>query len=176
MLETLLTVIVVVVVAVLVYATTKPNTFRLERKALIAASPEKIFPLINDFHNWTQWSPFEGLDPNLKRSYSGAPSGLGAIYTYSGSARVGEGTMQITESSAPHKIVSKLDFVRPMRAHNVAEFTLEPAPGGTVVTWAMHGPSAYMNKLMTTFVSMERLVGGQFEQGLSNLKTVAERS
>lgn len=175
MLETILGVIVVAVLAVLVYAATKPNSFRVERTVQIAAPPEKIFPLINDFHNWTLWSPFEKLDPDLQRNYMGAPEGLGAVYEYSG-RKAGAGRMQITESSAPHKIVSTLDFTRPMRAHNVAEFILRPTEGGTEVTWAMHGPAPYMSKLMTTFFSMDKLVGGQFAEGLDNLRGVAERA
>jgi carbon monoxide dehydrogenase subunit G len=175
MLWTIVVIIVVLIAAVLVFAAMKPNAFRMERSTSINAPAEKIFPFINDFHNWTSWSPFEKLDPALKRSYSGAPSGQGAIYEYEGNNKVGAGRMEITESSPSSRVVSKLDFIKPMVAHNFAEFTLEPRGNTTVVTWAMYGASPYMAKLMTTFVSMDRLVGKQFDEGLANLKAVSER-
>jgi carbon monoxide dehydrogenase subunit G len=175
MLWTIVVIIVVLIVAVLVYAAMKPNAFRMERSTSINAPAEKIFPFINDFHNWTSWSPFEKLDPALKRSYSGAPSGQGSIYEYEGNNKVGAGRMEITESSPSSRVVSKLDFIKPMVAHNFAEFTLEPRGNATVVTWAMYGASPYIAKLMTIFVSMDRLVGKQFDEGLANLKAASER-
>jgi len=167
-------VLVVVVAALLVYAATRPDSFRIERSAVIKAPPEKIFALINDLHQWTAWSPWEGIDPALKRSYSGAPSGKGAAYAWEGNNKVGSGRMEILESVPASRIAIKLDFLKPFEAHNTAEFTLAPAGGGTTITWAMSGPSPYVSKVMGLVFNMDKMVGGQFEQGLANLKAKTE--
>jgi uncharacterized protein YndB with AHSA1/START domain len=160
----------------LVYAATRPDGFRIERSAHIQAPPEKVFAQIDDFRRWTAWSPWENIDPGLKRSYGGAAAGAGAAYAWEGNSKVGSGRMEITESRAPSKIVIKLDFIKPFEAHNTAEFTLVPgAQGGTALTWAMYGPSPYASKLMGIFMNMDRMVGAQFEQGLANLKSIAEK-
>jgi uncharacterized protein YndB with AHSA1/START domain len=175
MLETIIIIIALLIAAVLVYAATRPNAFRMERTATINAPAEKIFPLINDFHKWAAWSPWEKLDPALQRRYAGPESGKGAIYEYEGNNKVGAGRMEITDSTPASRVLTTLDFIRPMQAHNFAEFTLVPHGSATVVTWAMYGRSPYMAKLMTIFVSMDKLVGKQFDEGLANLKAVAER-
>jgi hypothetical protein len=164
---------VVLVAALLVFAATRPDSFRVERRASIKAPPGKVYALINDFHRWTAWSPWENIDPALKRSYTGAQSGTGAAYAWEGNSKVGTGRMEITESAAPSKIVIKLDFIKPFEGHNIAEFTLSGAQE-TAVTWAMYGPSPYLSKLMGIFFNMDRMIGGQFEQGLANLKAAAE--
>ena len=174
MLKIIAVVIVVLIAGVLILAATKPDTFRVQRAASIKAPPEKIFALINDFNRWGAWSPWEKIDPALKRTFSGPPSGKGAAYSWEGNSKVGSGGMVIAESSPPGKIVIKLDFLKPFEAHNIAEFTLVPAGDTTSVTWAMYGPSPYVSKIMQTFFSMEKMVGGQFEQGLANLKAAAE--
>jgi carbon monoxide dehydrogenase subunit G len=174
MLKTIGIIVAIALVAVLVTAGFQPDTFSVQRSTTIAAPPEKIVPLITDFHRWGAWSPYEKLDPDMKRSFSGADSGKGAVYEWAGSSKVGQGRMEITEA-APSRIAIKLDFLRPMRAHNVATFTLEPQGGATSVTWAMDGPSPYMAKVMHLFFNMDRMVGHDFETGLSNLKTIAER-
>ena len=166
--------LVVGVAGLLVYAATRPDRFRIERSASIKAPPEKIFPHVNDFKAWTAWSPWEKIDPALKRSYSGPPSGKGAAYAWEGNKNVGSGSMEITESAAPSKIVLRLDFLKPFEAHNTTEFTFVPQGDATTVSWAMFGPSPYMSKLMGIFFNMERMVGGQFEQGLANLKALSE--
>ncbi|HEV7718207.1 MAG TPA: SRPBCC family protein [Arsenicitalea sp.] len=175
MLETIIIIIALLIAGVLVYAASRPNAFRMERTATINAPAEKIFPFINDFHKWAAWSPWEKLDPALQRSYAGPQNGKGAIYEYEGNNKVGAGRMEITESTPSSRVLTTLDFLRPMRAHNFAEFTLVPQGGATVVTWAMYGRSPYMAKLMTIFVSMDKLVGKQFDEGLANLKAVAEK-
>lgn len=171
-------VIVVAIAAVLVFASTRPDTFRVERSITIKAPPQKVFDAISDFHRWTEWSPWENIDPGLKRAYGGAQSGVGAVYDWTGNSKVSTGRMEITGATAPSKIVIKLDFLKPMEAHNTAEFTIEPQGGGKEegvrVTWAMFGPALFMGKLMTLFVSMDRMVGGSFEQGLANLKRISE--
>ena len=162
--------------AVLAIATLQPDSFRVERSTAIKAPPEKVFAVLNDFHRWDAWSPWEKLDPAMKRNYSGSPSGRGAVYAWEGNSKVGKGRMEITESVPPSKVTIKLDFLDPFEAHNVAEFTLVPTGDTTDVRWVMHGPSPYLTKLMGMFVSMDDMVGGDFEAGLANLKAVAESS
>ena len=174
MIKIILIVVAVALVALLIYAAMRPDAFRVERSAVIQAPPEKVFALIDDFRRWTAWSPWEKVDPQLKRTYSGAASGKGAAYAWEGNKNVGSGRMEITESAAPAKIVIKLDFITPFEGHNTAEFSLTPGPQGTNVTWALFGPSPYISKLMGVFINMDRMIGGQFELGLATMKTVAE--
>ncbi|MFO0698189.1 MAG: SRPBCC family protein [Nitrospira sp.] len=175
MLKTIFIVIALLIATILIYAATKPNTLRVQRVATINAPPETIFSFITDFHQWLAWSPWEKLDPALKRTYGGAPSGKGALYEWEGNNQVGQGRMEITDTSPPSKVLIKLDFMKPFEAHNTAEFTLAPNGNSTDVTWAMYGPQPYMTKVMSLFFSMDKMVGGQFEQGLTNLKTVTEK-
>ena|SRR5687767_10487265 len=167
-------VVAVLVAAILVYAATRPSSFRIERSAGIKAPPEKIFPHINDYKAWTAWSPWERIDPALKRSYSGPQSGKGARYAWEGNKNVGSGSMEITESVAPSKILMRLDFLKPFEAHNMTEFTLAPQGDTTTVRWEMYGPSPYVSKLMGIFMNMDRMVGAQFDKGLAQLKAIAE--
>jgi uncharacterized protein YndB with AHSA1/START domain len=165
----------VAVVAILIIASSKPDTFRIERRIGINAPPEKIFPLINDFQAWTQWSPWEKKDPAHKRSYSGATSGKGSVYEWEGNKNVGKGRMEIAESTPPSKVLIDLNFLSPFEANNTAEFTLTPGGEATIVNWAMYGPSLFMNKVMSTVMNMDKMVGKDFEQGLVNMKAAAER-
>ena len=168
-------VIVALILIVLLLAARKPNTFKIERSATIQAQPEKVFPLVNDFHAWIDWSPWEKIDPNLQRTHSGAPSGTGAIYEWEGNKNVGKGRMEIKESVAPGRIIIQLDFIKPFETHNVTEFTMTPQGGGTTVNWAMTGQQPFMFKVMTLFMSMDKMVGKDFEKGLANLKALAEK-
>ena len=168
-------IIVVLIAAVLIFAATKPDTFRVQRSASIKAPPEKIFSLINDLHSWGVWSPWEKKDPAMKRTHSGAASGKGAVYEWDGNKEVGKGRMEITESSPSSKIAIKLDFIKPFEGHSTAEFTLEAKGDTTNVAWAMHGPSPYIAKVMGIFCNMDRMIGTDFEAGLANLKAVAEK-
>jgi uncharacterized protein YndB with AHSA1/START domain len=168
-------VLVVAVAGLLAVAATKPDTFRVQRSATIQAPPERIFPLINDFHSWGAWSPWEKLDPALRRTHSGAANGRGAVYEWEGNKKVGKGRMEITESSPPGKIAIKLDFLKPFEAHNTAEFTLEPQGNSTNVTWSMVGQLPYLFKVMTVFFSMDKMIGKDFETGLANMKSITEK-
>jgi uncharacterized protein YndB with AHSA1/START domain len=172
-------ILVVVVAGILIYAATRPDNFRVQRSVSIKAPPEKIFALINDFHAWSAWSPYEKKDPGMKRTFDGAPAGKGAIYAWDGDKNVGTGRMEITDATSPSKIVIKLDFFKPFEGHNTAEFTMEPAKGSggdnTVVTWAMYGPSAFMMKVMGIFMNMDNMIGNDFAVGLANLKAIAEK-
>lgn len=175
MLKIIALVVVVLIVALLVFAATKPDISRVQRSASINAPPEKIFPLINDFHHWGAWSPYEKLDPTMKRTYSGAANGKGAMYAWEGSGKAGIGRMEIAETSPASKITLNLDFVKPFEAHNIIDFTLEPTGDSTNVTWAMHGHSPYLAKVMHVFFDMDSMVGKDFETGLANLKALVEK-
>lgn len=173
MLKKIALVFVVLVAVVLVLAATKPDVATVQRSATIKAPPEKIAALINDFRTWGSWSPYEKLDPNMKRTLSGATSGTGAVYEWEGNSKAGQGRMEITEAS-PARISIKLDFLKPFETHNRAEFTLEPKGDATNVTWTMHGETPYFAKVIHVFVSVDRMVGPDFEAGLANLKALAE--
>ena len=175
MVKIAIAVLVVIVAAILVLAAMKPDSFRVERSATIAAPPGKIHPLLVDFKQWPAWSPWEKKDPAMKRTHSGAPSGVGAKYAWEGNKDVGSGSMEIVESTPPAKLVVRLDFLKPFEAHNTAEFTLEPAAGGTRVNWAMYGPSPFFSKVMQVFMNFDRMIGRDFEEGLANLKAAAEK-
>ena len=174
MLKTIAIIVVVLIGAILVYAATKPEMFHVQRATSIKAPPENIFLLINNLHGWGAWSPYEKKDPAMKRTLSGAESGKGAVYEWDGNQEVGKGRMEIIDTSPPFKVTIKLDFVKPFEAHNIVDFTLEPKGDATDVTWAMHGPSPYISKIMGIFFNMDRMIGKDFETGLANLKTVAE--
>lgn len=161
------------VVLILILGMTGARSFRLTRSTHIAAPPDRVYPLIEDFHNWTQWSPFEKGDPTLQRGFSGSAKGNGAVYSWEGK-KTGQGRMEIVDAPAPSKVTIDLQFFKPMQARNVAEFTLQPDPKGTIVTWTMSGAMPFMNRLMTKFFSMDRMVGGMFEKGLASMKQKAE--
>lgn len=178
MFETIAIVAVVLAIAiavVLVLAATKPDTFGVQRAAIVRAPPEKIFPLISDFRQWGSWSPYEHKDPAMKRTYSGAVRGNGAVYAWEGDSNVGSGRMEILDAAAPSKIVIKLDFSTPFEAHNIAEFTMLPQDDATRVTWRMHGPAPFMARIMHVFINIDKMVGKDFEAGLANLKRLAEK-
>ena len=178
MFETIVIIAVVLAIAiavVLILAAAKPDTFSVQRGATMKASPEKIFSLINDFHQWGKWSPWENRDPAMTRSFSGAESGQGAVYAWEGNKNVGSGRMEILDASTPSKIIIKLDFLKPFEAHNTAEFTMLPQGDATSVNWVMHGPAPFMSKMMQVFMNMDRMIGKDFEAGLANLKGLAER-
>ena len=161
--------------AILIYATTKPDTFAVQRSVNIKASPEKIFPLISNLRAFNTWEPFSKKDPGTKIVHSGPESGKGARYEWAGNGQVGSGRLEITDTTALSNIAMKLDMLTPMEAHNTVQFTLAPKGDTTNVTWAMTGPSPYVAKIMDTVVGMDRMVGHEFEVGLANLKMLAEK-
>ncbi len=176
MLTTLIVIAVIIAIsiaAILILATTKPNSFSVQRSISIKAPPEKIFAVIDDFHRWRSWSPYEEKDPAMKRTYSGAGSGKGAIYEWNGNRNVGSGRMEILETT-PSKTTIKLDFYTPFEGHNTAEFTTLPRGDATTLTWAMRGAAPFMSKVMQVFMNMDTMIGKDFEIGLTNLKDVAE--
>ena len=167
--------LVLAVIAILVIAATMPDAFRIQRTGTMNAPPEKVFPLINDFHNWTSWSPWEKLDPALKRTYSGAASGKGSVYEWEGNKKVGQGRMEITESVPSSKIIIKLDFIKPFSANNMTEFLVDGQGGSTNVSWTMTGKRPFMFKVMSIFMDFDKMVGKDFEAGLANMKAIAEK-
>ena len=152
----------------------KPDTFQVQRVIAIEAAPERIYPLIADFKAWGAWSPWEKKDPDMTRSFSGAESGLGAGYAWSGNKAIGAGSMAIVEAQAPSRIGLDLDFIRPFKAHNHVLFALQPQGRGTQVSWTMTGPVPFPAKIMHVFINMDRMVGRDFESGLKSLKARAE--
>lgn len=176
MLKIFAAVVLVSVLAVLALAATKPDTFQVQRSISIQAPPEKIYPLIHDFHRWAEWSPWEALDAAMQRTHSGAPSGTGAVYTWDGNKAVGAGRMEVLGTEPPSRVKIKLDFLRPFEGHNTTDFTLVPQGGATRVTWTMQGPTPFVSKLMQVFVSMDSLIGKDFEAGLAKMKAVAEKT
>lgn len=174
MLTTVLVILVAPILVLLVFAATRPNVFRVERRAHIAATPDVVFSLLDDFHRWMLWSPWEKLDPALKRTYSGAPSGVGAKYEWRGNRKAGHGRMEIVEATRSSRVVVDLQFLEPWKARNTVEFTLTPHGNGTEIVWAMSGPSPFMLKLMGIFMPMDKMVGKDFEAGLASMKAAAE--
>ena len=173
MITTIIIAVAIVVAAALAYAASKPDTFTVSRATLIAAQPEQIFPMIDDLHTQSAWSPFE-KDPNMKRTHSGSPRGTGATYAWDGNRKVGAGRIAITDSVPPSKVTLLLDMDRPFKAHNTVEFTLVPSGTGTNVTWTMRGRQPLIGKLMGLFMNCDNMVGGQFEEGLAKLKRLVE--
>ena len=174
MVKTIVISVIVLIVAVLIYAATRPDTFRIQRSASINAPPDKIFTILNDFHRSESWSPYEKKDPMMKRTFSGAASGKGAVYEFDGNKEVGKGRLTITDTVPPSKVTIALDIVEPFAAHNIVEYTLESKGDATQVTWSMTGQSPYVAKVICLFMNMDRMVGKDFEVGLANLKVVAE--
>jgi uncharacterized protein YndB with AHSA1/START domain len=174
MLKKIATAFAVILAAFLAYAATRPDTFRVERSTSIKAPPEKIFALINDLHRWVDWSPYEKKDPAMKRTFGGITEGKGAVYGWEGNKEIGRGRMEITETSPPSRVTINLDFIEPFEAHNIVDFTLDPGGDATNVTWAIHGPSPFISRVIGIFCDMDRMIGKDFEAGLANLKAVAE--
>lgn len=157
-----------------VFVATRPDRFHIERSATMQAPTEAIFPHIDDFKQWGAWSPWEKVDPQMQRSYDGPPRGVGARYAWQGNKDIGKGRMEITEATAPRKVVIALEFIEPFAASNVATFTLTPDGAGTRVTWAMDGANALITKLMSLVMNMDTMIGGEFEKGLASLTAIVE--
>jgi uncharacterized protein YndB with AHSA1/START domain len=174
MLATVLIIVPAIVVVFVVIVALQPADFRIQRTALIAAPAQAVFAQVNEFRKWLAWSPWEKMDPALTRTYDGPPAGTGAKYAWQGNKNVGEGRMTITESRPGELVRIKLEFFKPFAATNTAEFTFKPESGGTAVTWSMTGRNHFMAKAISLFMNMDKMVGGQFEQGLAQMKSVVE--
>lgn len=174
MLKKILIGIAAVIVLFVIVVATRPAEFRIERSTMIAAPPERPFSQVNDFHAWPGWSPWEKLDPGMKRTHGGAPAGVGATYAWMGNDDVGEGRMTIESSDKDAKVGIKLEFIKPFAATNQTTFTFSPSGSGTKVNWAMEGQNGFMAKAASLFMDMDKLVGADFERGLSSLKVISE--
>jgi len=174
MLRKVLLAVAAVIVVVLIAAAFQPADFQVSRSALIAAPPAALFPEVNDLTRWKTWSPYEKLDPAMKRTFEGPPAGVGAAYGWAGNSSAGTGKMTITESKPAEKVVIRLDFLKPMEATSYATFAFAPEGTQTRVTWSMAGHNGYLGKLFCMFMNMDKMVGGQFEEGLATLKQQAE--
>lgn len=168
-------VLVGAVVVVLLLAARKPDSFVVQRSTVINAPADRIFPLINDYRQWTAWSPYETKDPQMKRTFGPVTAGKGATYAWEGDSNVGAGNMTIVESTPPSKVGIRLVMVKPIAADNDVSFTLTPQGGGTGVTWAMQGAVPFFAKIIHVFFDMDKMVGGDMEAGLAKLKSVAEK-
>ena len=152
------------------------STYEVTRSAVIPAPAQDIFPLVNSFHEWTKWSPWEAVDPAMERSYSGSEAGVGAKYAWSGNRKAGAGTMEIVESDEPRHIKIRLEFTKPFKAVNPTTFTFTPSANGTQVTWTMTGENKGIAKIFALFMNMDKMVGTDFEKGLASLAgAVAQR-
>jgi hypothetical protein len=164
----------VVVALLLVVISLQPSAFRVERSTDIGAPTAVVFPLLNDFHSWDAWSPWAKLDPTMKKTFSGSPQGKGAVYDWTGNDKVGTGRMEITDTNGNEKVTIKLDFLAPFKASNTAEFALAPKGAGSTLTWSMTGKNDFMGKAFSLVMNMDKMVGGEFEKGLADLKKIAE--
>jgi Polyketide cyclase / dehydrase and lipid transport len=176
MIQTILILVAVIIAAILIYVAIKPNDFQIQRSIMIKATPDKLFPLINDLHNMQTWSAWEKVDPQMQRSYSGEASGIGAKYAWAGNKEIGQGTMEIVESTPNTKVGLHMHFIKPFEGHSSIDFTLAANGDETVVTQAMRGTSTFLPKLMCTlFFNQDKMIGGKFEEGLADLKMMAEK-
>jgi uncharacterized protein YndB with AHSA1/START domain len=171
----ILIVVAALIVAILIFAATKPNTFHVQGSIVIHAPAEKIFPLIDDLRAWERWEPEDRKDATMKKTFSGPASGTGAAEEWDSTGQGGKGSMAITESVPNSRVAIKVDFVKPFEAHNLNEFRLEPEAGGTKVTWSIQASNLYAMKLVGVFFNVQRQFGKHVETGLSNLKSVAEK-
>ena len=163
-----------VIVIFVIVAATRPADFRVERSATLAAPPAALFEQVNDHHKFTVWNPFMKLDPKVKNTYSGPDAGVGAVCSWEGNSDIGAGSCTIIESKPGELVRQRMDWKKPMEGTSTVDFTFKPEGSQTVVTWHMYGPQNYVGKVMCLFMNMDKMVGGGFEKGLADLKTLAE--
>ena len=174
MLKKLLGLLAILLVVFLVAAAMQPEDFRVTRSTTISAPSSALYAIVNDSHKWDAWSPWSKLDPAMKTSFEGPPTGVGAVYAWSGNSEVGEGKSTIVESIPNEKVALKLEFIRPFAGVNDVEFLLKPVGDQTTISWTMSGKKNFIAKALGLVMNCDKMVGGQFEQGLANLKTLAE--
>ena len=174
MIKKILIALALIVIVFLIVVALQPADFRITRTATVAAPPAAVFAQVNDFHKWEAWSPWAKLDPSMNTTYDGPAEGTGAIYTWAGDGKVGEGRMTLTESHPSDLIRIKLEFLKPMAATNTTEFTFKPEGNQTAVTWSMTGTNNFIGKAFALVMNMDKMVGGDFEKGLAQLKSVLE--
>ncbi len=173
MLKNILIGVAAVVIVLVVVIATRPSEFQVQRTATIAAPAPAVFGLVNDFKKWGQWSPYEKLDPAMRKTYAGQPAGSGAIYTWAGNAQAGEGKATIVESKTNEMIRIRLDFEKPFPGTAYATFAFKPEGDKTQVTWALNGENNFIAKAVHMVLDMDKMVGGQFEEGFADLDRAA---
>lgn len=174
MLKKILIVLILAIAGMMAYAATRPDTYQVSRSIDVAAPPERLHGLANDFHNFPKWSPWQKLDPGMQTTFEGPASGVGAKYAWQGNKDVGKGRMAIIESIPASKVGMDLEFIEPFASKARTDIDIEPTATGSKVTWSMHGENNFISKLMSVFVSMDAMIGKDFEEGLANLKQLAE--
>jgi hypothetical protein len=174
MVKKILLVLVVIIVGFVVYVAIQPSEFAITRSATMAAPAADVFAQVNDFHNWQAWSPWAKLDPKATNSFEGPSSGEGAIFKWSGNDQVGQGVMTLTESRPNDLIKIKLDFIKPMEATNITEFTFKPEGEKTLVTWTMSGHNNFVGRAFCLVMNMQKVVGNEFDKGLASMKSIVE--
>jgi len=174
MFEIILIVLAVAVIVLLVVAARQPDEFRVSRSSVLPVAPSIVFPHVNELRKWEAWSPWARLDPDAKNTFEGPPAGTGAVMCWAGNKNVGEGSMTITESRPNELVRFRLEFLKPFKGTNTAEFEFKPQGDHTHVTWSMYGENNFMSKVINLFINCEKMVGGQFEQGFANLNEVVE--
>ena len=174
MLKVILIGLGVIVVAIIAVVALQPAEFRVARSATMSAPSPVIFAQVNELKKWEAWNPWQKIDPAMKLTFAGPPAGPGASYSWVGNNEVGEGRLTITESQPTDMVRIKLEFMKPFAATNTATFTFKPEGNQTAVTWSMEGHNNYLAKALHLFMNMDRMVGGQFEKGLADMKKVAE--
>jgi len=174
MIKKILIGLAVVLVVLVVIIALQPSHYRVERSATMNAPAAVVFAQVNDFHKWNAWSPWAKIDPAMKQTFEGAPAGTGAVYAWAGNKDVGEGRMTITDSHPSDLIKIKLEFIKPFAATNATDFTFKPQGDQTAVTWTMSGDNNFIGKTFSLFMNMDKMIGGDFEKGLAQMKSVAE--
>jgi Polyketide cyclase / dehydrase and lipid transport len=167
-------VVVVLIIAAIAFIATRPSYSRIQRSAQINAPADVVFSIINDLRRWAEWSPYDKRDPDMKKMFEGPSAGPGAIYIWNGNSQVGEGRLTIVESKPGEFVSMRLEFSRPFKCNNEVNFKIVPSDGGTRVSWIMDGKNTFMNKFMSIFMDMDKMVGTDFEHGLANLNNVAQ--
>ena len=167
-------VVLAAVIILLIYVSTRPNQFRIVRQVTIKAAPDVIFPLISDLRRFNEWNPFAKSDPALKLTYGSTSAGLGGNYSWDSTGQAGKGRMQITQADAPRRVAMSLQFDKPMKANNQVVFTLQPQGTSTQVTWEMTGTYGFLHKTLSVIFNFDKMIGGEFEKGLADLKSQAE--
>jgi hypothetical protein len=174
MLKTLLIALALIIAVLGVVIAMQPDRFRVTRSATVSAPPQAVFAQVDDLRKWEAWNPWQKVDPAMKLTFSGPPTGVGASYAWAGNKDVGEGRLTIVESRPNDLVRIKLEFMKPFTATNIATFTFRPEGNQTSVTWSMEGMNNYFAKAMHLFMNMDRMVGGEFENGLADIKKAAE--
>lgn len=174
MIAKILIALAVVILVFVIVVASRPSDFSYQRSITISAAPSTVFPHVNDLHQWQVWSPWAKKDPAAKNNFEGPPAGIGAAMSWAGNNDVGEGKMTVVESKPDELVQFRLDFKKPFEGTNIAEFTFKPEGNQTLVTWSMSGKNTFVFKAISLFMDCDKMIGGEFEKGLADLKNIVE--